>query len=472
MKDFATTKDENRTPIQENNPISNGTEVNNFIDQSETAQEAQTLQDLATQHQTEEVAWQNQLRGDTRKLPTSLQTEIEQATGQSLQAVQVHYNSPLPAQHGARAMAEYPNIYIGPGNEDSLEEEAWHLAQQLQGKVTANDQASSGLPINNSQQLEEEATKGEVQDTQETTTGKAVVQLDKDPRLSEYKDSKKTDYDPSKLSDAVIKETKEYKKWKKDHVKGSKKKKATTYTEQDLLLACRLAIRDIRSNNKLKVLSKGKEYLERAKKQEAVINQAEEGLKGEKDPETGTQYDFKWKEQNLKFTGTHFSQWLINNKPEPLPGDQINCYEYVLYSAYKANVIKKPALQKVYQKLVKDLAPYYVKEALKDKEAEKKRAATALEKIDAILRKAFWQGNEQVYDPVDSNSPTPLRGDLVVFKTFSHHTAIATGKTTASGEIEVISLDRDGKGKPRKTTIQQLLKAGSPQPVRFSAAKW
>ena len=70
--------------------------------------------------------------------------------------VQVHYNSPKPAQLKAHAYAQGNQIHLGPGQEKHLSHEAWHVVQQKQGRVQPTMQLQ-GVNINDNAGLEREA---------------------------------------------------------------------------------------------------------------------------------------------------------------------------------------------------------------------------------------------------------------------------------------------------------------------------
>lgn len=89
-------------------------------------------------------------------LPDSLKTGVENLSGVSLDNVQVHYNSPEPAQLAAHAYAQGNEIHLGPGQEKHLPHEAWHVAQQAQGRVQETAQMK-GVSINGDSGLEKEA---------------------------------------------------------------------------------------------------------------------------------------------------------------------------------------------------------------------------------------------------------------------------------------------------------------------------
>lgn len=89
-------------------------------------------------------------------LPDSLKTGVENLSGISFDDVKVHYNSDKPSQIGALAYTQGTDIHVAPGQERHLPHEAWHVAQQAQGRVQPTMQMS-GLPINDDNGLEHEA---------------------------------------------------------------------------------------------------------------------------------------------------------------------------------------------------------------------------------------------------------------------------------------------------------------------------
>ena len=90
-------------------------------------------------------------------LPDRLKTGIEQLSGYSMDDVKVHYNSPKPAQLQAHAYAQGTDIHLAPGQEKHLPHEAWHVAQQKQGRVKPTLQFKAGVNINDDKGLEKEA---------------------------------------------------------------------------------------------------------------------------------------------------------------------------------------------------------------------------------------------------------------------------------------------------------------------------
>ena len=90
-------------------------------------------------------------------LPSNLQSGVEKLSGQDMSNVNVNYNSDKPAQLNAHAYAQGNNIHLGPGQEKHLPHEAWHVAQQKQGRVQPTKQMKSKVNINDDPALEKEA---------------------------------------------------------------------------------------------------------------------------------------------------------------------------------------------------------------------------------------------------------------------------------------------------------------------------
>ena len=95
-------------------------------------------------------------------MPDSLKSGIESLSGVSMDGVQVHYNSSQPAQLNALAYAQGRDIHVGPGQEQHLPHEAWHVVQQAQGRVQPTTQMKDGqmmggTPVNTDPALEAEA---------------------------------------------------------------------------------------------------------------------------------------------------------------------------------------------------------------------------------------------------------------------------------------------------------------------------
>lgn len=90
-------------------------------------------------------------------LPDLLKSGIESLSGISMDRVKVHYNSSQPLQLNALAYARGDEIHIAPGQERFLPHEAWHVAQQAEGRVNPTTQLEGGIPVNDDEGLEREA---------------------------------------------------------------------------------------------------------------------------------------------------------------------------------------------------------------------------------------------------------------------------------------------------------------------------
>lgn len=134
--------------------------------QREVMLEEEELQLKAEENQIPERADESplQLKQNTSQrvenrtgLPDPLRSGVERLSGMDLSDVQVHYNSDKPAQLGAHAYAQGHDIHVGPGQEQHLPHEAWHVVQQREDRVRPTMQLKEGIPINDDVALEKEA---------------------------------------------------------------------------------------------------------------------------------------------------------------------------------------------------------------------------------------------------------------------------------------------------------------------------
>ncbi|NEO76748.1 MAG: DUF4157 domain-containing protein [Moorea sp. SIO4G3] len=89
-------------------------------------------------------------------LPDHLKERIESMSGHDLSGVRVNYNSPKPAQLNAHAYTQGQTIEVAPGQEQHVPHEAWHVVQQMQGRVKPTMKVK-GVRVNNEKDLEKEA---------------------------------------------------------------------------------------------------------------------------------------------------------------------------------------------------------------------------------------------------------------------------------------------------------------------------
>lgn len=98
-----------------------------------------------------------QKKANNTGMPDNLKSDIETLSGYSMVNENVHYNSQKPAQLNALAYAQGSDIHVGPGQEQHLPHEAWHLVQQMQGRVQPTMQMKEGVAVNDDKGLENEA---------------------------------------------------------------------------------------------------------------------------------------------------------------------------------------------------------------------------------------------------------------------------------------------------------------------------
>ena len=89
-------------------------------------------------------------------MPDHLKNGIEELSGVSMDDVRVHYNSDKPATVQALAYTQGTDIHVAPGQERHLPHEAWHVAQQMAGRVEPTTEVG-GMPVNDNADLEHEA---------------------------------------------------------------------------------------------------------------------------------------------------------------------------------------------------------------------------------------------------------------------------------------------------------------------------
>ena len=95
-------------------------------------------------------------RQNNTGMPDNLKSGIESLSGFSMDDVRVHYNSSKPATVQALAYTQGTDIHVAPGQEKHLPHEAWHVAQQMAGRVSPTTNIN-GMPVNDNAALEHEA---------------------------------------------------------------------------------------------------------------------------------------------------------------------------------------------------------------------------------------------------------------------------------------------------------------------------
>jgi hypothetical protein len=108
-------------------------------------------------------------------LPDGLKAGVEHLSGLAMDDVRVHYNSARPARLQAWAYTHGTDIHVGPGQEQHLPHEAWHVVQQKQGRVKPTLQMK-GVAINDDSLFETEADAMGAQAARLMPRGNARVQ--------------------------------------------------------------------------------------------------------------------------------------------------------------------------------------------------------------------------------------------------------------------------------------------------------
>ncbi len=261
-------------------------------------------------------------------------------------------------------------------------------------------------------------------------------------RLLDYK-NKKPEHDPSKLTDAEIEATNEFKAYMDPKLVWQTSLKVT---KEEARLACRLMLRYMRDGHTVNWERKARSFVNKARKQLGTLEEAEK-LTGKPEWVPLAVSDFT----SPATSKSEFLNWILGSGPEPTNAGKMNCWEMVLFGAYKGKFTTKSWIEKVYKEV-----------------AKKTTAAT----ISTELEKHLCGGAEKVYDTTDSKSPEPLPGDILIFNTAANHVAISSGKN--GGKHEAIShWNPPGFTKTaQKTTIKKLLSHTGGTKVRFCTAPW
>jgi len=120
-------------------------------------EDEEVLQGKIDAESSAQLAQPSDAKPNNTGLPDNLKAGVESLSGLSLDNVKVHYNSSEPAQLNAHAYAQGTDIHVGPGQEQHLPHEAWHVVQQAQGRVKPTMQMKDGVEVNDDQGLEQEA---------------------------------------------------------------------------------------------------------------------------------------------------------------------------------------------------------------------------------------------------------------------------------------------------------------------------
>ena len=126
--------------------------ASSVLDASSQSEALQRKADMANNAAQREEA----PRPNNTGMPDNLKSGIESLSGFSMDDVRVHYNSNKPATVQALAYTQGTDIHVAPGQEKHLPHEAWHVAQQMAGRVSPTTNIN-GMPVNDNAALEQEA---------------------------------------------------------------------------------------------------------------------------------------------------------------------------------------------------------------------------------------------------------------------------------------------------------------------------
>ena len=200
---------------------------------AEDDRDTSPLLDLATPHEsrfqanltTVSVQRKKTTRLEKRRpnrtgLPDNLKSGIEALSGLTIDHIKVHYNSAQPAQLKAFAYTQGHDIYVAPGKQQHLPHEAWHVVQQMQGRVAPIGQSQRGA-TNNDPALEDEADKMGAKALQIDQCGKISLKYHPYPRLID------TSYDANLIQCSSGKPDTSF----EDKIKGTNTKNEVTQEE-------------------------------------------------------------------------------------------------------------------------------------------------------------------------------------------------------------------------------------------------
>lgn len=251
-------------------------------------------------------------------------------------------------------------------------------------------------------------------------------------------------HDPSKLTDAQIEATREFKAYMDSKLKWQWQYKVT---REEALLACRLVIRRMREGEAVIWERDAGDFLNRARKQLGTLKETEK-LVGK----------LKWvggSKEQFESPGTaesDFVRWLLAGGPEPTDVGKMNCWEMILFGATRGKIVSKDQVQNIYKTA-----------------AEKGNPPAEIE------NQLCGVSSNVTFNPADPRSPEPLPGDIIIFSVIENHAAIALGTTMIGGDHLVISLHASPAAPHSQveiTTLEQLLKDTRLTTAQLCRAPW
>lgn len=385
------------------------------------------IQRLATQPGGEAAAAPESVHqsfvGSGAPLETGLRRDMEARFGQDFAGVRVHTDAAAAhaAQEvGAKAFTFANRIAFGAGHFSPQGSEGRHLLAHELAHVV-----------------------------QQRGNDTRTVRLAK---LSQYK-TKDPKHDPAKLTDAEVEATDEFKTLMNPKLVWQWSDKVT---RDEALLCCRLMIRQLREGGTITWETDARVFMNVSRKQLGATKKAESGV-GNLEWVPFNSSQARVDPSKLQ---SDFARWLLSGDAEPdATNGKVNCWEMVMFSAFKGGFTTKARIKGIYDEGVKQL-----------------KAGTRSfmgETIEAELRR----GAEQTFTPGLADSPEPLPGDIIIFSTAANHAAVSLGTKDGAGRHKIVSHwpPPDGSSRSKLTTIEVLLadpqmKAGTV--IKFWSPKW
>ncbi|HEV8483543.1 MAG TPA: DUF4157 domain-containing protein [Blastocatellia bacterium] len=342
----------------------------------------------------------NTVRGGGQPLSESVRAFFEPRFGHDFSQVRTHTDSRAAETAGAlhaRAFTIGTDIAFGSGQYDP---ESFEGRRLLGHELTHVVQQRAG----------------------------ACAKIQREARLSDF-DDKKAAHDPSKLTDAEIEATGEFKDYMNPKYIWQSKHKMT---RAEALLACRLMLRYMRDGNFMVWIADSEVFMNAARTQLGVLGETQK-LEGKLSWVGSAASEFK----SPKTAKSEFAKWLLGGGATPTDKSTMNCWEMFLFGAFLSGLVAKKKLEDIYVSA-----------------AGKSAAGLA---IPEEVERNLCRSSKLTFDPADKNSPEPLPGDVVIFDTIANHAALSLGKDDKTGQHRIISLWTPSGGKTEKTTIETLL---------------
>lgn len=364
----------------------------------------------------------------TGNLPDNIKSPMERTFGHSFADVKVHPNSSSATSLGALAYTQGSNIHFAPGQfqpniqkgKELLGHELTHVVQQREGRVKTPAQAKSksGMSINDDPALEKEADMmGEKAAKGDKTSFVAQKKATSSTDILQLKTKHRKDYP---WTGVVTKDAELWVGPAKASGKTGDLKKGSKVDVTNELFDC------------FGVIPKGsktKGYAHQDSIDDPTSHYLDTDMMGN---------EMKWQPSSPgvidsggiyhEFGKNNFAKWALSPAEGAIPtidkSSTINCWEVVLYAAYKAGLLTWAQIHASYTKKVpastvtKLLDPDPTVQAQGEKEVGKF--------VDQVLISLMTDGSKKPWDYSKPHLTQPSRGDVVLFDGAAH-VSLATG---------------------------------------------